>query len=466
MWFEKTTFLFGKMFSKEYKIHYKINWGIAYPLVLGQAGHMITSIADTIMVGQLGSLQLAAASVAHNVFILVFVFGLGISYATTTIVGKAYGERNTELLQSIFFNGLFATIGFGILLTVLMYLITYLFPYLQQKQEVIELAVPYYKILVLSWLPYFIFMHYKQFVDGLTKTKPGMIIILVCNVVNVILNYGLIFGELGMPEMGLNGAAVATVIARSLMAICFILLMRYSKSLSIYLKKVSLKYLSFERIKEFFKLGLPIGVQHILEVGAFVVGALMTGWLGAKQLAAYQIVISLASLTFLMSSGVSSTATIRISNLLGERKYHRLRIAGFSAFYMVLTFMSICGVLFIIGRYAIPSIYINEPDVIKIAAQLMIIAGLFQIMDGTQVTALGALRGLQDVNYPTLISLLSYWIITLPFAYFLGIYLNYGVNGIWWGYLIGLFFAAVILTGRFLYLLKRINKQLIFNHSS
>ncbi|MCX8054603.1 MAG: MATE family efflux transporter [Ignavibacteria bacterium] len=454
------------MFSKEYKIHYKINWGIAYPLVLGQAGHMITSIADTIMVGQLGSLQLAAASVAHNVFILVFVFGLGISYATTTIVGKAYGERNTELLQSIFFNGLFATIGFGILLTTLMYLITYLFPYLQQKQEVIELAVPYYKILVLSWLPYFIFMHYKQFVDGLTKTKPGMIIILVCNVVNVILNYGLIFGKLGMPKMGLNGAAVATVIARSLMAICFILLMRYSKSLSIYLKKVSIKYLSFERIKEFFKLGLPIGVQHILEVGAFVVGALMTGWLGAKQLAAYQIVISLASLTFLMSSGVSSTATIRISNLLGERKYHRLRIAGFSAFYMVLTFMSICGVLFIIGRYAIPSIYINEPDVIKIAAQLMIIAGLFQIMDGTQVTALGALRGLQDVNYPTLISLLSYWIITLPFAYFLGIYLNYGVNGIWWGYLIGLFFAAVILTCRFLYLLKRINKQLIFNYSS
>lgn len=466
MWFEKTTFLFGKMFSKEYKIHYKINWGIAYPLVLGQAGHMITSIADTIMVGQLGSLQLAAASVAHNVFILVFVFGLGISYATTTIVGKAYGERNTELLQSIFFNGLFATIGFGILLTVLMFLITYLFPYLQQKQEVIELAVPYYKILVFSWLPYFIFMHYKQFVDGLTKTKPGMIIILVCNVVNVILNYGLIFGALGMPKMGLNGAAVATVIARSLMAICFILLMRYSKTLSIYLKKVSIKYLSFERIKEFFKLGLPIGVQHILEVGAFVVGALMTGWLGAKQLAAYQIVISLASLTFLMSSGISSTATIRISNLLGEKKYYRLRIAGFSAFYMVLTFMSICGVLFIIGRYAIPSIYINEPDVIKIASQLMIIAGLFQIMDGTQVTALGALRGLQDVNYPTLISLLSYWIITLPFAYFLGIYLNYGVNGIWWGYLIGLFFAAVILTGRFLYLLKRINKQLIFNHSS
>ncbi len=449
------------MINKEYKVHFKINWQIAYPLVLGQAGHMITSIADTIMVGQLGSTPLAAASIAHSVFIVIFVFGLGITAATTTISGKAYGERNTGLLQSIFLNGLLTTVFFGLIIALIMYLTTFLFPYLKQPPEVIALAVPYYKILILSWLPYFIFMHYKQFVDGLTLTKPGMIIIVVCNILNVFLNYGFIFGKMGFPELGLNGAAVATAISRALMAISYVILMRYSKTLRIYLKKMSLKFISFERIKEFFKLGIPIGLQHILEVGAFVVGALMTGWLGAKQLAAYQIVMSLASLTFMMSSGISSTATIRISNLLGERNFHRLKIAGFSAFYMVLAFMATTGIIFILGRYAIPSLYINEPDVIEIASKLMIIAGLFQIMDGTQVTAIGALRGLQDVNSPTFISLLSYWLITLPIACLLGIYLKMGAIGIWWGYLIGLLFAAVILTSRFLYLLKKLKKQLI-----
>lgn len=447
------------MINKEYKLHFKINWQIAYPLVLGQAGHMITSIADTIMVGQLGSTQLAAASIAHSVFIVIFVFGLGITAATTSISGKAYGERNTALLQSIFVNGLLTTIFFGLAIAFIMYLSTFLFPYLNQPPQVVALAIPYYKILILSWLPYFIFMHYKQFVDGLTLTKPGMIIIVVCNILNVFLNYGFIFGKIGFPELGLNGAAVATAISRALMALCYIIIMRYSKTLRVYLKKMSLRYISYERIKEFFKLGLPIGLQHILEVGAFAVGAIMTGWLGAKQLAAYQIVMSLASLTMMMSIGIASTATIRISNLLGERNFHRLKIAGYSAFYMVIAFMTTSGVIFIIGRYAIPSLYINEPDVIEIASKLMIIAGLFQIMDGTQVTATGALRGLQDVNSPTFISLFSYWIITLPLAYFLGICLNWGAMGIWWGYLIGLLFAAIALTSRFLYLLKKIKNN-------
>lgn len=444
------------MFTKEYRIHYRKNWQIAYPLVLGQAGHMLTSIADTLMVGRLGSTELAAASIANTVFIILFVFSIGLSTGVTTIAGKAHGEKDMPLLQSIFFNGLLTTIVVGILITIVMLFASNVIPYLGQEAEVAKLAVPYYKILVFSMFPFMIFLHYKQFTDGLAMTKPGMVITIACNVLNVIMNYLLIYGKLGLPEYGMNGAVIATVIARILMALSFIVLFKYNKVLKIYLKGMSFAKFSWTRILEIFRIGVPIGIQLVLEVGLFVFGAIMTGWVGAEELAAYQIVISLASLTFLMSGGVASTATVRISNLLGERQYHRLRVAGFSAVYMVVIFMFFSGIIFYFGREALPSLFITEPEVIAIASNLMIVAALFQVMDGTQVTALGALRGLQDVNAPTYIALLSYWVVALPICYFLGIYLNYGVAGIWYGYLFGLIVAAVVLLSRFIYISNKL----------
>lgn len=444
------------MFSKEYRIHYSKTWSLAYPLVIGQAGHMLTNIADQMMVGRLGSTELAAASIANIVFILVFVFGIGLASGITALSGKAYGEKDFTMLKDIFSTGLKTNVLIGILLTMILIAMRGVFPYLGQEPLVATLAQPYYDILVFSMLPYMVFLHYKQFVDGLAKTKPGMIVLLVCNAVNIVLNYGFIYGKLWLPELGLNGAAVATTISRVLMALSFVFLMYYSTSLRKYVIGFVRSKFHYERFLEILKIGVPIGFQIVLEVAAFVIGAIMTGWLGAKQLAAYQIVIGLASLTFLMASGVASTATVRISNYLGERKFRRLEIAGYSAIIMSVAFMAFSGVLFYIGRNYLPTLYINEPDVVAIASKLMIIAALFQVMDGTQVTAIGALRGLQDVNAPTYIALFSYWIVSLPICYYLAIYLNIGVEGIWYGYLVGLTVAAVTLTWRYIYKSKRI----------
>jgi len=437
------------MFTKEYQLHYRRNWQIAYPLVLGQAGHMITNIADTIMIGQLGSTHLAGASIAHTVFILLFVFAIGIVTGVTPLVGKAYGEKDIPKLRMLFKNGLLINSIVGVIITGIMYFSFPVLYHLGQEPEVVNFAVDYYKVVVFSMLPFMVFLHYKQFVDGLARTKPGMVIIIVCNIINVILNYGLIFGNFGLPRMEIAGAAIATVIARLLMAISFIVYMRYDWALNIYIK--NLEYIKYEwsKIKDILRIGIPIGLQYVFEVGAFAAGAVMTGWLGATSLAAHQIVISLAALTYLMSSGVASAATVRISNHIGERKYRRMRIAGYSAFVMVVAFMTITGIIFIIGRNFFPMLYIDEKDVLVLASSLMVVAGLFQILDGIQVTALGALRGMEDVRKPTLIAMFSYWGLMLPACYFFGFIAEMGVIGIWVGYLFGLFFASIILLWRF-----------------
>ncbi len=444
------------MLSKSYVENYKINIKLAYPIMLGQVGHILTGIADSIMVGNISAGHLAAGALGHSIYIVFFIIGLGIATGITPLVGISYGEKNYRECGNYLKNGLFATMIIGFIMMLIMILALPLLSFLGQPPEVIKLAKPYYIISAFSIIPSMLFVAMKQFTEGITLTKPAMTASIVFNIANIILNYLLIYGNFGFPRLELEGAAWATFISRAGMGLSLLLYVFYHPKFKIYLHNLNWKKYSVKHIRKILVLGFPISLQYLLEVAAFSFGALMMGWLSSSALAAHQIAISIAGFTYLAASGIGSAATIRISNLLGERRPEELKISGNASFILVLIWMSIAAVLLIALRYVIPAFYVSESEVIELSAQLFIVAAIFQIFDGMQVTALGALRGLEDVKVPTLIALLSYWIVALPVGYLLGIVFEIGAVGIWLGYVAGLILAAVLLYGRFKLLLSRI----------
>jgi multidrug resistance protein, MATE family len=269
------------------------------------------------------------------------------------------------------------------------------------------------------------------------------------NVLNVGGNYVLIYGKLGIPALGMNGAAISTLISRLVMAALMAWFILSSQWLQPYRLRWKKKYLSPKHMWRIVRLGLPISVQMIFEMGAFSFSAIMIGWLGAKELAAHQIAINVASLTYMMASGIGAAATIRVGNLFGQGKLGEMRAAGLSSLIMATVFMCLTGLILVLTNHFIPRFYIQDPEVIEVAAGLLLIAAIFQVSDGVQVVGLGCLRGLEDVKIPSMVSLLAYWVAGLPIGYILCFKLNLGVNGIWTGLLIGLTVAALLLYWRF-----------------
>ncbi len=444
------------MLSKKQKYHFINNLKLAYPVTLSQLGHMLTALADTLMIGWLGALPLAAVAFGHSIFSMFFIIGIGLATGLTPLVGKANGLRNQEECSNLLSNGIVANTLYAIILMVFLYLIIGIFDFLGQDPEVVILSMDYYLVMIWSLLPFMLFLAFKQFLEGLRLTKPGMIVTIIANVINVILNYILIFGKLGFPEMGVAGAAWATFIARVLMLVLILLLMLKTEKLKTYLKDLNFIKVKFQKLKEITKMGLPIGMQFAMEVSAFSVGSIIVGTISAEALAAHQIALNLAATTFMMAGGIGTAATISLSNFLGMGLKREIRNSGFMSVYMVLGFMSISAIFFIVFNEFLPSLYIDNPEVLSIATVLMIVAGFFQLSDGLQVVILGALRGIHDVKIPTIITSISYWVMTIPLGYILVNYYNYGAIGVWYGYLIGLTFTALTLTYRFHLLTKKI----------
>lgn len=434
------------MFTNEYLRHYRKNINTAFPVVLGQVGHMFTSIADTIMVGGIGSIFLAASGFANTIFFFFFLFGVGAAIGLTALVGKANGEKNFSKCKKIFSNGFVFNISLGVILTILTFSFSFIFPYLRQAPEVIKLAKPYFNILLISILPYMVFLHFKQFIEAFDKTKPAMWISISCNILNVILNYLLINGKFGFPKMGLNGAGIATVISRIAMMISMII---YVYSSSQFKKYINYNLISFEKIKKIIRVSFPIAFQFIMEAGLFTVGSLFIGAINPLALSANQIAIQVVGFMYMAATGIGESATIRISNFLGEKKYRSIQIAGRSSIAMVVGVMFITSFIFFIYSYDIAFLFNNEIETIEIASRLIIISSLFLILDATQVVIQGALRGLQDVKIPTYIIFITYWIITLPVCYYFAFELKMGAEGVWYGYTVGLFIATILLYYRY-----------------
>jgi len=444
------------MFSKKYTDTYKSTFWLAYPVVLSQLGHIMVGVVDTAMVGQIGAVEQAAVALSNSLYVLVLVFGLGVSYGITPLVAAADSSNNSaenaELLKhSVVINTLL-----GILLFFILFFISPVLQLFNQKQEVVENAIPFLNVMMLGMIPLCFYSGLKQFLEGLSDTRAAMVISIFSNVVNIILNYAMIFGHWGFPEMGLMGSCWASFISRVLMALIMFLYVYYHKRYAIYLQQFSLKKISKEISKKILVIGIPSGLQWVFEVGAFSFAVIMIGWIGHKEQAAHQVALSLAAVTYMMASGLSAAASVKVGNQMGLKNSAGVRMAGFSAFFMVIFFMICTAILFLIFKNQLPVLFNNDTEVIRIASSLLVIAAFFQISDGIQVVALGALRGAKDVKIPTAITLIAYWVIGLPLSYFFAFVLGMGVSGVWYGLLLGLTAAALLLFLRFNYVSKRV----------
>ncbi|EON76925.1 Multi antimicrobial extrusion protein (Na(+)/drug antiporter), MATE family of MDR efflux pump [Lunatimonas lonarensis] len=448
------------MVGANYTKHVGVTFRLAYPVMLSQLGQVLVGVADNIMVGRLGAETLAAASLANSIFFLILMFGTGVSMAITPLVAMADGEGNKRSISTVFQHGFAINTVSGALLFLLILSLSPGLHFLGQPDEVVVLAIPYLLIITFSLVPLMFFQTFKQFIEGLSQTKQAMNITLACNAINIFLNWLLIYGKLGFPAMGLNGAGWATLISRVLMALIILYYVRRSKRYRSYHLPFSFSKLRKKIVGRLLKIGIPTGFQFVFEVGAFSTAAIMMGWLGVNALAAHQIAINLASVSYMMASGLAAAAMVRVGNQLGRRDIHTLREVGFSIFGMVALFMSVFAIVFIGLRNYLPLIYIDDPGVVQTAAVLLVIAGIFQVSDGMQVVGLGALRGLSDLKVPTLVTLVAYWVVGLPLGYLLAFPFGLDELGIWIGLLTGLTATAVLLFWRF----HRISKRMLSTH--
>lgn len=446
--------------SLSYREHFRRNITLAYPVVLSQLGQVMVAVVDSAMVGQTGSIPLAAASLANSITFIMIAFAIGISYAITPLIAAADGQGRAREISEILRHGLVLNIFAGLMIFILIASGSGLLHYMGQDPEVVELAIPYMGIIAFSIVPLMVFQTFRQFTEGLSQTRQAMVITIASNLLNIFLNYLLIFGKWGFPALGLNGAGWATLISRVVMAMAMFLFVAYAPRFASYIKKLQFKRFYRERFNRLLGLGIPSGMQFLFEVSAFSLAAVMVGWLGADALAAHQIGISLASITFMMASGVSAASTIRIGNQLGRKDIPTLRVAGFSNFLLIVAFMAVSGVLFIVFRDFLPTLFIADADVIATASGLLIIAAFFQIFDGVQVVSLGILRGLQDVKVPTLATFIAYWIIGLPVGYLLAFEFGYGIKGVWYGLSLGLGVTAITMFYRFDQLTRKLRKAM------
>jgi len=436
--------------------YYKRNLALAIPIILAQLGQVTVSIVDTFMVGILGTTELAAVAFAGSVYMLVFIFGLGFSLGQTPHVGKAYGSKQWWKIGMLFQNSLFINITLSLLLFLLVTLLKPLLYHLNQPENVVSIAMPYFDWMLYSTLPLLLFFTCRQFAEGVGNTKIAMWITIIGNLLNIFLNYVMIFGKLGFPAMGVEGAGLSTLIVRAFMALAFVIVVFKHPVLKRFTKYFSWRYFLFPAIKKLVATGLPISGQLIVEVLAFSVSAIMIGWINEVNLAAHQIVLQLASATFMIGLGIGSATTIRISHQFGSKHYKATRWAALAALHLVTVFMALTAVLFIVLRSQIPAWFSSDSEVIAVAAQLFVIAGIFQLFDGWQMVGLATLRGLADVTFAMYIAIISYLLIAMPLSYLLGFVFHLGSVGVWSGLCIGLIIAAVAYRLRFLHFMKKI----------
>lgn len=406
-------------------------------------------VVDSVMVGKIGSAPLAASSLVNGIFFLILVIGIGLSMASTPLIAIAKGANKFDDCGKTLNHSVAVNLSFSLFLMTATFLSSFFIPYLNQSKEVVREAIPYLQVLSLSVIPFILFQSYRQFLEGLSIPNPPMIIAILANLLNAFLNWIFIFGKFGFPAWGLYGAGVSTTLTRWVMALSLIIFVLNYKKVEKYKPQINFRLMDFSLIKKLINIGLPSGFQYFLEVSAFAFAAIMIGWLGKAQLAAHQIAINLASITYMIILGISAAGTIRVGEAVGEKNVNMVRSAGFSALLLSASIMFCFGVSFILFRNFFPTLYINEKAVIRTASQLLIIAALFQIFDGLQASGIGILRGLTDTKIPMIISFAAYWMIGIPIAMLLGFYFELGAVGVWIGLLLGLALLGITMVFRF-----------------
>ncbi len=439
-----------------YQSYYTTTLRLALPVVLTQLGAGLVGLTDTIMVGHVDANSLAAVSFANSIFVIGLSAAMGVSMAITPMIGQHYARGEKKAISSILGNGLLFTMLIGIIISGLLLLVLPLMKYMGQDAEVIRIAQPYYIIQVISLLPFLLFSSEKQFLEGLGNTRTSMWVAMITIAINIILNYIFIFGKLGIPAYGATGAAIASLIARTLSPIILTIIIRCNPEWWAYIRSSSVKDISWQSIKEVALVGLPIGGQSVLECFTFSLSCIMVGWLGAVSLASHEIACQLSNITWMGIMGVGSATVIRISHLYGAEDYKSLRDCAMASVHITIVYELITAALLIGFNRYIPYIFSNDADVIATASMLIICCGLYQISDGLQVMGLSILRGMTDVQRPVVYSFIGYLVICIPLGYVLMQYTSLGAVGIWIGFIATLTLVAILYGFRCSRLIKQL----------
>ena len=423
---------------------------LAAPMTAGQVGQMLLGFSDSLMVGQLGVVPLAASAFAIGVFNVLYVAGIGLVVGVAVLAAQAHGANQPREAGETLRHGLVLGLCSGLLAVALLTLGFPLLRRLGEPPEVLAAARPFLRLIGWSMLPALVWQGFKQYCEALSHPLLPMLVMLGAVILNVFASWILIYGHLGAPALGLVGAGWATLGARTLTLIVTGALVVRSPRFRGTLPAQWLAGLSWRRLRAQLAIGLPVALQLLLEVGTFSLAALMMGWLGAPALAAHQVAVSYAALTFMFPLGIASAVGIRVGQAVGADEWGRVRTIGLGGIGMAVMLMSGFAVVFLLGGGRLAGFFIHDAPTAALAARLLLIAGVFQVFDGTQVVSMNALRGLPDMRVPTALAFASYWLVAIPAAYFIGIVGHYGPLGIWWGLAAGLAFAATTLLGRFL----------------
>ncbi|MDB0022876.1 MATE family efflux transporter [Flavobacteriaceae bacterium] len=448
-----------------YTKEFRYNLKLSFPVMLGMLGHTFVAFADNVMVGQLGTAELAAVSLGNSFVFIAMSLGIGFSTAITPLVAEADASNNISEGKNAFKHGLLLCTILSVLLFLIIILLKPVMYYMDQPKEVVELAIPYLNFVSLSLIPLIVFQALKQFSDGLSNTKYPMYATILANVINITLNYFLIFGTFGFPKLGITGAAIGTLISRIIMVYFLWMIFKHKEKFKPYITGFNFRKVEKKITNKLFNLGFPSALQMFFEVGVFTAAIWLSGVLGKNPQAANQIALNLSSMTFMIGIGLSVAAMVRVGNQKGLNDFVSLRRIAFSIFFLTFLIEIIFASFFLVFRDWLPTLYLDQntlvnindnKEVIIIASKLLLVAAFFQIFDGLQVAILGALRGLQDVKIPAFITFVSYWIIGFPVSYFLGLHTSLESIGIWIGLFTGLFAASILLYLRFNYLTKKL----------
>jgi len=443
-------------FWKQEAGEYKKTLSLSIPVIIAQAGQITVGLIDNVMIGQLGTIPFAAASFTNTLFSLVLIFGMGYSFALTPLIGKSWGEKDHVSIGSWIKNGLIANAFMGVALALLLLLLYALIPYMGQPESILKHSQDYLAILITSVIPMMVFYGYKQFAEGIGDTKTAMKIMLWANVINTVGNYVFMYGKFGAPEMGLTGAGIGTLMARIFMALAFIILFYKNQKYQLFLKLYKQSAFCWGKFVQIIKLGIPLGGQIVMEASAFGLCAIMMGWVSEVGMAAHQIAITLSTLGFMIYQGLGAGTTIRVSHYKGENDKDGIIRSTKTAMNLMYVYCAFSVLLFVGGRNILPLMFTTDITVIKLAAQMLIVCSVFQLVDGIQIILAGTLRGVADARVPAIITFISYFILSIPFSYMSAFEWGFGAVGIWFGFPVGLTLCTALFQMRYKYILKKI----------
>lgn len=434
-----------------YRSQYAANIRLALPVVLTQVGQILTQLADNVMVGHYGGddpVPLAAIAFGGSIAFIFLITAIGMAMGLTPLIGELFAQGDRRKSAVLLQNGILFYTLLGIVTTVVQLAGIPLLYRLGQPVEVVDMALPYYRLLSYSMPFVMLFFAFKQFLEGVGNTHAELIVTVIANLLNIGLNWVFIYGHLGMPEMGATGAGLATLLARIATPLLMIGYFCSRDRYRPYLEGFSLGNYHRKTVRTLVRIGTPIASQMFLESSAFIGTTIMMGWLGTLAISANQIAITVNNCAWMIVTSIGAATTIRVSHCYGARDIGQLALAAKASYHLILAWNGFATVAFIVLRHFIPQLFTTNAEVIAITAELMLFVALYQLSDGLQNISVGILRGLQDVRIITPIAVISYWILNLPVGYLFGFTLGMGPSGLFLGYFVGLTVAAALMITR------------------